>query len=998
MKKHIKSICAMVLSLTLLLSMIPPLTSNAEETKDISFSTENPFIKVEDENGIHYIGSTGDIKNNSSEEVQKITSTEDYYKTIQKGNTKPLIKLTPKPPAQADNSNSKYFPTIGNQGALGSCGIWAGVYYQFSYEMNRKRNVQASTENSYSPSWVYNLVNFGYDSGSTHEDVYQLLQTQGAPSLALVPYDDTDLHNWYPQENIWRNAIKSRLDSYYEFEEIGKEDSQITSPDDTDLIPIKTALANGDVLTYSSEIYSWSFTKLKTHPNAPENSKFSGQEVAYAQIGNNGGHRMTLVGYNDNIWTDINNNNQVDAGEMGAFKIANSWGDGWSNKGFTWVAYDALNKVTSVTGGPVDSKERIFENIVRIDVRPYNEGADTYLSFTLNSADRTQMLVYITGERNGTEKKFKFLSGLSYTGDQNKLSFDGTNNANNGTFVFPLDTAHPEVTADNLHEFTWSVEFSDTNADSTPIVVKDVKIVNSASNTIYTPSVSFPITLDGNSKSMNIINSNLNNKIIYYVGYDNPTLHYKKGNSSWTSVKMTENLERHGSMYKYVIENAPENITLYFSDENGNKDTNGGKYFTTNDRLNFYKTKNVRAPLTITDFKFEYEPIDTNQRSFILDNATGGYEPYNYQYTIENLDTGDVKVYDYNYQAEKSHAFYYEGNYRITVEVLDYSGDVASITKEYTVNDLAVEFSNLKVNTSKPLVGNNISFEAITQYESIISYGGMHSKYEFVISDSSGNVCYTTTKRSEKYHLGTKSSTIYLDWIPEKEDTYSIKVSTTDGSKKYAEKTTYFTVNNKMIGDADGDGRVKIKDATAIQQYLASDNDTSKIFTELSDCDGNGMINIKDVTLIQRYIVSYDNTGRIGEIIEYIPPTTVPETTVAPTTVAPTTVPDNTKTIYFKASSNWQIDNAWFAVYSWDGNGNELFTAMAKGADGVYSAKLEKDYENVIFCRMNPISTSCNWSNVWNQTADLKKPSGYNCFTINNGEWTGANGTWSIYN
>lgn len=36
---------------------------------------------------------------------------------------------------------------------------------------------------------------------------------------------------------------------------------------------------------------------------------------------------MTLVGYNDNIWVDINGNGIVDNGEKGAFKIANSWGN-----------------------------------------------------------------------------------------------------------------------------------------------------------------------------------------------------------------------------------------------------------------------------------------------------------------------------------------------------------------------------------------------------------------------------------------------------------------------------------------------------------------------------------------------------------------------------------------------------------------------------------------------------------------------------------------------
>ena len=45
---------------------------------------------------------------------------------------------------------------------------------------------------------------------------------------------------------------------------------------------------------------------------------------------------MTLVGYNDNIWVDINHDGKIQTGEKGAFKIANSWGADYEggNNGF----------------------------------------------------------------------------------------------------------------------------------------------------------------------------------------------------------------------------------------------------------------------------------------------------------------------------------------------------------------------------------------------------------------------------------------------------------------------------------------------------------------------------------------------------------------------------------------------------------------------------------------------------------------------------------------
>ncbi|MDP4181870.1 MAG: Ig-like domain-containing protein, partial [Bacillota bacterium] len=71
---------------------------------------------------------------------------------------------------------------------------------------------------------------------------------------------------------------------------------------------------------------------------------YVGKDVCYLVSGSNGGHAMTIVGYDDNIWVDLNNNNVVDSGEKGAFRIANSWGTYWKDGGFTWCSYNAVKK------------------------------------------------------------------------------------------------------------------------------------------------------------------------------------------------------------------------------------------------------------------------------------------------------------------------------------------------------------------------------------------------------------------------------------------------------------------------------------------------------------------------------------------------------------------------------------------------------------------------------------------------------------------------------
>ena len=74
----------MVLSLSLLITAIPPVTANAEGTPEVTFSQEKPFVMTEDENGIHFIGMTGGLINENYTPVNVISDKEDYLKYTQK--------------------------------------------------------------------------------------------------------------------------------------------------------------------------------------------------------------------------------------------------------------------------------------------------------------------------------------------------------------------------------------------------------------------------------------------------------------------------------------------------------------------------------------------------------------------------------------------------------------------------------------------------------------------------------------------------------------------------------------------------------------------------------------------------------------------------------------------------------------------------------------------------------------------------------------------------
>lgn len=406
-------------------------------------------------------------------------------------------------PDFVDNSASPYFPAIDTQGDLGSCVYWAQTYYQFTYTMNKEMGVVTTPENTFSPSWTFNFGNGGKNGGGWDIDGFTLMQELGNVPLSTVPYTEDDYLSWHPQEDIWREALNYRVKSYEYFDDIGVAyDDQVTSVDDPDLYKIKSSLANGEVLSFATIINSLSVIRLKEHKDVPENSKYVNEYVVKSRIGGGQGHRMTVVGYNDNIWSDLNDNGKVDSGEMGAFKVANSWGTGFHNEGYYWFAYDSINRYSSVSGVFEDKRYSSMDTFARMQVRPYGEGANLYIRYTLNTCDRGQGKIYITAKKGDevytVEAGPKRLFGM----ENSKFSYDGTTNSNDGTMLYALDNVVPTVTPGNVHEYEWSIEFKDTNADGKAFTVKNCEIVDEKNNRVVKPQGVFPFVLDGSSKTV----------------------------------------------------------------------------------------------------------------------------------------------------------------------------------------------------------------------------------------------------------------------------------------------------------------------------------------------------------------------------------------------------------------------------------------------------------------------------------------------------------------
>ncbi|MEE0060053.1 MAG: starch-binding protein [Acutalibacteraceae bacterium] len=913
---------------------VPPNSLIQSETLAYTMPATMPQVLDEaDSTDTENFHATGDLtfEQGISDDVPVINSVSEYYKLTGKKYKVPSGgSLNADLPSSVDNSQSKYFPAIGNQNSLGSCIAWAQGYYQFTYTMNKAMGVETTPQNTFSPKFIYNNVNGGKDSGISAEAAYDFMKYQGNVPISMVPYDD-DYLSWSPTEDVWKTSIKYRVKDYQIFDTIGNEDTQITAADDSDLEPIKTALNNGDVLAFSTFANYFDRVKLTKNANAPENDKYAGEYVVSRLKDTKGGHRMTLVGYNDNIWTDINKNGTVDNGEMGAFKIANSWGASYGNKGFIWVAYDALNEDSVVDGAPeTPNRSKIMTTISRIDVMPYNTGGDLYFKYTWNSANRNQTKAVVTAELNGTTYSANvytpFIVGLS----RGEYSYDGTTNSNDGTMVLALDNVFPEITSQNLTDCNWSVTFTDTKAGGAKLTVKDAQIVDASTNRVFKPQNAFPFTLDGNEKTIELAQTQSTDTVIYYRGYDKPNLHYKVNNGAWTSdngVPMTYNIEKRGYLYKYVIKLQQESdVTLYFTDNNGNIDNNNGKNYKAGKGLNYFATENVAKPITAT-VKCIDSPISTNKMLNFEAYATGGYEPYQYQYIFTNLDTGvqtTKKYLDINYT---TNTFTTQGNYRITVNVKDYSDKVVSTYIEMYLENKPFEYTEFKVTPNeKIMVGDEIEFFALTNFENIDYAGYAKNLHNITIKDSNGTVAYSTDIRSTKFSLGGKTSDLTLTWMPRKAGNYSAKISSTDSKGNYAESTINFNVtefNGTIIGDIDNSGAINLTDALLVMKYNVGGIDASKIWLRLADGNDDGKVDLRDAIYIMKYIVSDKNAANVGKV-------NYKELPTEPPTEKPTEAPTNPVTknlVTFTNSQNW---SGTMYCYYWSDSNKSMTTWPGK--------------------------------------------------------------------
>lgn len=256
------------------------------------------------------------------------------------------MRQDPLPPV-VDNSETPYLrPVFGQEGA--SCGQACLVGYNFTYELDRGRNLNAdSLENQYATHFTYNFMNGGNGwFGVSYFHSMEVLRQCG--NMNCVDYGGTyydDGSRWITGYDVYYNAMHNRIKGAYRIH-TGTEEGIMTLKhwiyDHLEGSPV------GGVASFYANT-PWNANHLPG--GTPEAGKYvvTGWYPAAT-------HAMTIVGYNDSIRWDYNGDgqytNDIDLNEddvidvrdweIGGVKFVNSHGITAQDSGFCYMMYKVL--------------------------------------------------------------------------------------------------------------------------------------------------------------------------------------------------------------------------------------------------------------------------------------------------------------------------------------------------------------------------------------------------------------------------------------------------------------------------------------------------------------------------------------------------------------------------------------------------------------------------------------------------------------------------------
>jgi hypothetical protein len=242
-----------------------------------------------------------------------------------------------KVPAAA-SVRAEWLPPVGRQ-TLPNCFVWGAVYGLATFYAARKsQRPPTSLDRRAGPDYAfirYEMANRIGDNtcegGQITKCLNWLQSNGGTPSLAAAP--NYPKRGSTPSCDINWSEYGSRAippDPSFCIPEY--KVTTITGPDG--LNNLRTVIASGVPIAYGTHLY----TDFSRYRGAPSPYVGNGQ-WAQNRNGKKAGHVMLIVGYDDARTTTT-----------GAIRVQNSFGTGWGENGFAWIAYDALESMAQGQG------------------------------------------------------------------------------------------------------------------------------------------------------------------------------------------------------------------------------------------------------------------------------------------------------------------------------------------------------------------------------------------------------------------------------------------------------------------------------------------------------------------------------------------------------------------------------------------------------------------------------------------------------------------------
>lgn len=230
----------------------------------------------------------------------------------------------------ASASLEKYCPTAGDQGRYGTCVAFATGYHlrtilyaKMESEPDENGNVPYVNPNAkiFSPTFIYEQIKEQGDNncqqGTNPVNAFELLKNTGVATISKQPYScgSTVSYDAKLEANDFRIMDYQIL--YYPNEE--DNDLKVNS--------VKKAISEGYPCMLGF-IVAKSFYR-------PTGDVWREQSTDNGATGQHGRHAMCVVGYDDNKYG-------------GAFRVLNSWGTGWGDRGYIWIPYNEFAKYSLV--------------------------------------------------------------------------------------------------------------------------------------------------------------------------------------------------------------------------------------------------------------------------------------------------------------------------------------------------------------------------------------------------------------------------------------------------------------------------------------------------------------------------------------------------------------------------------------------------------------------------------------------------------------------------